>query len=343
MTTTREACGHFGGSYQGDGTTCDGGPYALPGGCCLPPDRGLCAFLFEVDCATLGGSFSGEETSCAGVGPLEGYGLEFDGTNDKVRIGNTAALNFSGVITIEAWIRPDAINGTRNIVVHGLATVPPRETGLRINAGAYEIFSNNGSLHRAVAAIPASDVGRWVHLAGTHDGATWRLYRNGVLAAQVSDATGALNASTDWGIGGRPTTNDRNFDGLIDEVRIWNVARSGAEILGGIMSPLSGAEVGLAGYWRMDAGSGTSLADSSLFGSNGTFVNDPQWRTTSACAEACLGDLDHDGQVGLGDLTILLAHFGDAAGGAADGDLDNDQDVDLSDLTTLLARFGNGC
>lgn len=63
-----------------------------------------------------------------------------------------------------------------------------------------------------------------------------------------------------------------------------------------------------------------------------------------AYGPACPGDLDADYQVGLSDLTILLANFGTPIGaGIEDGDLDGDGDVDLSDLTVLLANFGVTC
>jgi T5SS/PEP-CTERM-associated repeat protein len=55
------------------------------------------------------------------------------------------------------------------------------------------------------------------------------------------------------------------------------------------------------------------------------------------------GDLDGDGDVDLGDLTELLAHYGMTQGATyEDGDLDGDGDVDLSDLTNLLANYGAG-
>lgn len=59
---------------------------------------------------------------------------------------------------------------------------------------------------------------------------------------------------------------------------------------------------------------------------------------------ACLGDLDGDGTVGLGDLTILLTRFGMNAGATLDdGDFDADGDVDLTDLSEMFARFGITC
>ena len=58
----------------------------------------------------------------------------------------------------------------------------------------------------------------------------------------------------------------------------------------------------------------------------------------------CPVDLDSDGAIGLQDLAILLAHFGQTEGIAPEyGDLDGDADVDLHDLAGLLAQFGNDC
>lgn len=57
----------------------------------------------------------------------------------------------------------------------------------------------------------------------------------------------------------------------------------------------------------------------------------------------CPGDLDGDSTIGLSDLAILLAHFGETGAAPEDGDLDGDGDVDLGDLATLLAVYGAAC
>jgi hypothetical protein len=59
---------------------------------------------------------------------------------------------------------------------------------------------------------------------------------------------------------------------------------------------------------------------------------------------AALGDIDGDCQIALGDLAVLLSHYGTPSGALyADGDVDGDGDVDLNDLALLLASYGTTC
>ncbi len=67
------------------------------------------------------------------------------------------------------------------------------------------------------------------------------------------------------------------------------------------------------------------------------------FRVNCAGGEPCNEDLDGDGTIGLQDLAVLLAHFGQGGATQADGDIDNDDDVDLQDLGFLLASFGTNC
>jgi hypothetical protein len=62
-------------------------------------------------------------------------------------------------------------------------------------------------------------------------------------------------------LGGYPGEN-RYFPGSVDELRIWNVARSEADILAHKNKALVGNEAGLVGYWKFNESSGTTAADS---------------------------------------------------------------------------------
>ena len=57
----------------------------------------------------------------------------------------------------------------------------------------------------------------------------------------------------------------------------------------------------------------------------------------------CLGDLSHDGQIGLDDLSIFLGNYGASGVGVDGGDLSEDGTVGLDDLAIILAVYGTAC
>jgi hypothetical protein len=97
-------------------------------------------------------------------------------------------------------------------------------------------------------------------------------------------------------LGGIINNSVRNwtFAGQIDEVSLWNVARSAGEIQGSMYAALTGAEPGLRAFYRMSNGAGLSLADDSGHGWTGTLKDGapdrgvpgdgipPQWVSSTA-------------------------------------------------------------
>jgi hypothetical protein len=198
--------------------------------------------------------------------------LQLNGTNQYVDLGNPADLNFRGPITLEAWIKPMSSGGLQDIITHGYQTSPYQaEVYLRIANGTYQVGSWNGTDSTATAAMPASDLGQWVHLAGVYDGTHWQLYRNGVLVASSAPTTqGALLvSSTDWAIGARGTGTERFFQGSIADVSIWRVGRSAAQVQSDMRSGLTGTEAGLAAYYRFAETNGVTAADATGNNNNG--------------------------------------------------------------------------
>jgi hypothetical protein len=81
---------------------------------------------------------------------------------------------------------------------------------------------------------------------------------------------------------GHSALANQTLDGIIDEVQVWNVARSAAQITGSMKKRLVGNEEGLVGYWRFDDGTGSKAVDSSSTKNDGTLVNGPTWVASGA-------------------------------------------------------------
>lgn len=196
-------------------------------------------------------------------------GLSFDGINDKVVVAASASLQMTSALTIEAWIQPQAIPTIRQMILN--------------KEGEYELaLSVTGTLELAIANSSPGwswvdtgykpPVGQWTHIAVTYDGSTIDAYANGVLVHSLagSGAFGdAWPTMNDLTLGSRQDGADSNFQGMMDEVRIWNVARTGAQILANYDQTLTGSEAGLVGYWQFAEGSGSTLLDTTANGNNG--------------------------------------------------------------------------
>ncbi|MFL7810682.1 MAG: LamG-like jellyroll fold domain-containing protein, partial [Anaerolineae bacterium] len=152
--------------------------------------------------------------------------------------------------TFAAWVRPDATDGTRDIIYHGLgSSLEGRQMFLRIKDGYYEFgeVSNTTGVWLAQYAIPPGDVGQWVHIAGTRDvgWGAWKLYRNGewvALSNYTHESDEVFNTSLTVGARGDGTAEF--FDGLIDEVTIYDRALNEGE-LKALIDPLRWREVPL--------------------------------------------------------------------------------------------------
>jgi hypothetical protein len=113
----------------------------------------------------------------------------------------------------------------------------------------------------------------WFHVAGSYDGSQTRAFVNGVQIGTglIPNGPLATPSSQPLYIGSARAAN--YFTGSIDEVRVWNVARTAAEIARDFRYRLVGNEPGLVGYYRFDEGTGASTIDSTGQGNNGLIIN----------------------------------------------------------------------
>lgn len=200
--------------------------------------------------------------------------LQFPGSPaTAVHLGNPPKLNIQNRISIAAWVLPVASDGLRNIVARGFQLSPPGEVFLRICDGSYQFGSwDHLGAHMVSVAMPAGDLGTWVHLAGVYDGSTWILYRNGITVGQTVDSVGAVPVPGGWSIGSRGDFLERSFRGRICAVSIWNTTISAALLQACMAHSLIGFEPGLVGYWPLGEGFGTVALDKTAAPANGTVV-----------------------------------------------------------------------
>ena len=186
---------------------------------------------------------------------------------------HAAELNTTASWTIEAWFRDETAavgynHARARIITNGdtaNAEVPyfmditlnQLFVGRRVGGASQVIGYNlatNGVSHNA-----------WHHAAASFNSATGRLtlYLDGAQVAQSAVLGGASLGNTNpvsIGRNGGATANA--WVGKLDDVRVWNVARTQSEISSNFLSELSGSPAGLVGNWRFNEGAGAIAADS---------------------------------------------------------------------------------
>jgi hypothetical protein len=170
------------------------------------------------------GTLSGPTRSASG---RFGAALAFDGVNDRVDVADSASLDLTTGMTLEAWVRPDS-GGWRTALLKerpgGLAYALYSSTDS--NTPSAELRTSASPETRGPSALPT---GTWSHLATTYDGATLRLYVNGTQVSSKA-VTGSLAVTTGaLRIGGNAIWGEY-FAGVLDEVRVYNRALTAGEI-----------------------------------------------------------------------------------------------------------------
>ncbi|BAY64503.1 hypothetical protein NIES22_46010 [Calothrix brevissima NIES-22] len=207
------------------------------------------------------------------IGDDNNSALILDGVNDYVSVANSSSLNISQAITIEAWVK--LADSAQNQKIIGKTPINPLNSGYLVGVDKGKLYpefwDSQGNLKTFVmGAIPSN---QWTHIAVTwQTGGSMIGYINGIEVGRIAASSNPLGTNnSNLIMGGAPwNPNDFKVNGAIDEVRIWNVARSATEISGNLNKTLGGKETGLVSYWNIDQVTGNTITDLTGKGHIGT-------------------------------------------------------------------------
>ena len=201
-----------------------------------------------------------------GAGPVQAqsdnYALRLDGTDDRGVVPDAESLRPQS-LTVEAWVKESSFPQYASVMTKTTTSEWEDGYGLAHYNNDHDInfFVDQWDGHYVTGPLTGSG---WSHVAGTYDGSILRLYVNGELA-DTTHYEGGIDHSDNSlllgnGEGGYP------WAGEVEEVRVWNTARSQQEIQSTMRTTLSGTEPGLVGYWPLNQ----SVQDRSGTGNDGT-------------------------------------------------------------------------
>jgi hypothetical protein len=209
--------------------------------------------------------------------------LDFDGGSDYASA--PPAVYFSGDFTIECWVYPKSFPNWARIIDFG--------NGAGSNnvllaytyggSGAPGLYVE-GTQFQANQTLPLN---QWSHIAATLSGNTATIYINGISAGTATFPK-PVNIIRNNCFIGKSNWGDPDANAIFDELRIWNTARTQAEIQSSMNMELAGNEPGLVAYYNFNEGvageintSVTSLIDKTANGYNSTLNNFTLSGTTS--------------------------------------------------------------
>jgi hypothetical protein len=251
-------------------------------------------YCYNVRAFNLAGESGWNGPGCATTPLEDNRAISFGGTDAYVAFGEPSALHLTQ-FTLECWFRRDGNGVTTSTGAGGITDALPLITkgrheedgdvrdmnfflGIRESDAVLVADFEEGTgqptpgLNHPVAGVTTITNGIWHHAAATYDGSEWRLYLDGNLEQQL--AVGALPQSGSAQHAALATAMDTSgtaegyFQGVLDEARVWDYARTQAQIDDAINLPLIAAVDGLVARWGLNENAG-----SIVHGTAGTAVD----------------------------------------------------------------------
>lgn len=177
-----------------------------------------------------------------------------------------SGLDITGDLTLEFWMNPATSPGNFELVGKYSESANQRSYGLQylINDGASTLsftLSSNCTTEVQANWLLFFTPGAWHHLAVVYSASAGRaeLFVGGVSQGiRTGLPTSLCNGGAEFSVGQRE--NSRYFNGLLDDIRVWNLARAQSQILADMSKQIACNATGLVAYWRMNSDSSDCTA-----------------------------------------------------------------------------------
>lgn len=222
------------------------------------------------------------------------YALSFDGASDYLAVAHDKSLNMTDGFTISAriyiseyveWVSivtkggvPGEQIGTNNYTLHqsgpdggGLELYETEPGHIRFTGGGSSVSDTSPESNTVLS------LNTWHHITATYDGKTLRYYLNGVPDGEHEIGGPLVPNGDPLYIGIDPPGDDEYWNGMIDEIKIWNRPLNRGQIRAAMRGSATPVASALAAYWSFNEGAGDTAYDRSGNGNHATLVGSPTW------------------------------------------------------------------
>jgi hypothetical protein len=220
-----------------------------------------------------------------------GNSVLFNGISDAITFPNNSAINFgTGNFAVEFWTKSPANSRTEILFSKrddncgdGNLWAITKTSGNEIN---FELNIPNSEAVYSLL-IPNAFDNTWHHFSFVRNGTQMQAYKDGMLQGvlttpSIEDVSNSSNLQLGTGPCSPFLPGGGFFTGSLDEIRLWNTARTQAEIIAAMNSQLAGTESGLVSYWDMNrSGAGAGLTVQNKATSTGSVLDGTTFGTAS--------------------------------------------------------------
>lgn len=218
----------------------------------------------------------------------DGYALLFDGTNDFAFVAHHPYLSLTNQMTLAAWVKPNAVGNSIIMAKANSLSVICYSLGLDAsNRVLFRIFNAAGNPYVSVTGTTSLASGVWRHVSATWNGSQGNVLIDGLVEGTTSTSgTTRVSSASPFQVGS--IFGSLAFGGCLDQLQVWNLARSSSAIRSDYQVVLGSDTAGLIALWPLSSNEWQMASDVTSNNFSLTFGADPSpddgdpiWRAES--------------------------------------------------------------